>query len=149
MLTCFLELTRLMLVKTLWFLYITFIVPHRYHFVLLRLLFCGQFQLLFVCISLIWCMFRQIWDVRCTYLSTFLAIPMWFYKVWERAEEFLPERFDLEGPVPNETNTDFRYCCLYIPSESKICSFYFLIPFSEICALYWNYSSNTFTLCFY
>ncbi|XP_062165801.1 carotene epsilon-monooxygenase, chloroplastic isoform X2 [Alnus glutinosa] len=31
------------------------------------------------------------------------------YKVWERAEEFLPERFDLEGPVPNETNTDFRF----------------------------------------
>ncbi|KAF3441772.1 hypothetical protein FNV43_RR15687 [Rhamnella rubrinervis] len=30
-------------------------------------------------------------------------------KVWERAEEFVPERFDLEGPVPNETNTDFRY----------------------------------------
>ncbi|XP_073044340.1 carotene epsilon-monooxygenase, chloroplastic [Primulina eburnea] len=30
-------------------------------------------------------------------------------QVWERPEEFLPERFDLEGPVPNETNTDFRY----------------------------------------
>lgn len=30
-------------------------------------------------------------------------------QVWERAEEFLPERFDLDGPVPNETNTDFRY----------------------------------------
>ncbi|KAK1267373.1 hypothetical protein QJS04_geneDACA000249 [Acorus gramineus] len=30
-------------------------------------------------------------------------------QVWERAEEFLPERFDLEGPVPNESNTDFRY----------------------------------------
>ncbi|XP_020538220.1 carotene epsilon-monooxygenase, chloroplastic isoform X2 [Jatropha curcas] len=30
-------------------------------------------------------------------------------KVWERAEEFVPERFDLEGPVPNETNTDFRF----------------------------------------
>ncbi|XP_059295327.1 carotene epsilon-monooxygenase, chloroplastic-like [Lycium ferocissimum] len=29
--------------------------------------------------------------------------------VWERAEEFDPERFDLEGPVPNETNTDFRF----------------------------------------
>lgn len=29
-------------------------------------------------------------------------------KVWERAEEFYPERFDLEEPVPNETNTDFR-----------------------------------------
>ncbi|KAK4377720.1 hypothetical protein RND71_004016 [Anisodus tanguticus] len=30
-------------------------------------------------------------------------------EVWERAEEFDPERFDLEGPVPNETNTDFRF----------------------------------------
>ncbi|KAK3043014.1 hypothetical protein RJ639_002582 [Escallonia herrerae] len=30
-------------------------------------------------------------------------------QVWERAEEFVPERFDLEGPIPNETNTDFRY----------------------------------------
>ncbi|XP_042414403.1 carotene epsilon-monooxygenase, chloroplastic-like [Zingiber officinale] len=30
-------------------------------------------------------------------------------KVWERAEEFFPERFSLEGPVPNETNTDFRF----------------------------------------
>ncbi|KAK2998344.1 hypothetical protein RJ639_023925 [Escallonia herrerae] len=29
--------------------------------------------------------------------------------VWERAEEFVPGRFDLEGPIPNETNTDFRY----------------------------------------
>ncbi|OAY42794.1 carotene epsilon-monooxygenase, chloroplastic [Manihot esculenta] len=30
-------------------------------------------------------------------------------KVWERAEEFVPERFDLDGPIPNETNTDFRF----------------------------------------
>ncbi|KAK6942715.1 Cytochrome P450 [Dillenia turbinata] len=30
-------------------------------------------------------------------------------QVWEKAEEFVPERFDLEGPVPNETNTDFRF----------------------------------------
>ncbi|XP_061337692.1 carotene epsilon-monooxygenase, chloroplastic [Gastrolobium bilobum] len=30
-------------------------------------------------------------------------------EVWNRAEEFLPERFDLDGPVPNETNTDFRF----------------------------------------
>ncbi|XP_059646791.1 carotene epsilon-monooxygenase, chloroplastic [Cornus florida] len=30
-------------------------------------------------------------------------------QVWERAEEFMPERFDLEGPMPNETNTDFRF----------------------------------------
>ncbi|KAL5724940.1 carotene epsilon-hydroxylase [Ranunculus cassubicifolius] len=30
-------------------------------------------------------------------------------QVWDRAEEFIPERFDLDAPVPNETNTDFRY----------------------------------------
>nr|AID51468.1 epsilon-ring carotene hydroxylase [Cucumis melo var. makuwa] len=30
-------------------------------------------------------------------------------QVWEQAEEFIPERFDLEGPVPNESNTDFRF----------------------------------------
>jgi hypothetical protein len=29
-------------------------------------------------------------------------------KVWDKADEFIPERFDLEGPVPNESNTDFR-----------------------------------------
>ncbi|KAF3520871.1 hypothetical protein DY000_02061231 [Brassica cretica] len=29
--------------------------------------------------------------------------------VWEKAEEFLPERFELEGPIPNETNTDFKF----------------------------------------
>lgn len=30
-------------------------------------------------------------------------------QVWDRAGEFIPERFDLDGPVPNETNTDFRF----------------------------------------
>ncbi|PWA60478.1 cytochrome P450 superfamily protein [Artemisia annua] len=30
-------------------------------------------------------------------------------QVWERAEEFIPERFDLDGPVPNEANTDYKY----------------------------------------
>ncbi|GAB2300648.1 Belongs to the cytochrome P450 [Dionaea muscipula] len=30
-------------------------------------------------------------------------------QVWERAEEFVPGRYDLGGPVPNETNTDFRF----------------------------------------
>ncbi|KAL9242496.1 hypothetical protein vseg_016488 [Gypsophila vaccaria] len=30
-------------------------------------------------------------------------------QVWERADEFIPDRFDLDGPVPNETNTDFRF----------------------------------------
>ncbi|KAF6134368.1 hypothetical protein GIB67_005760 [Kingdonia uniflora] len=30
-------------------------------------------------------------------------------QVWERAEEFVPERFDLDGPMPNETNTDYRF----------------------------------------
>ncbi|KAK6140069.1 hypothetical protein DH2020_026204 [Rehmannia glutinosa] len=29
-------------------------------------------------------------------------------QVWERADDFVPERFDLESPIPNETNTDFR-----------------------------------------
>ncbi|KAM7468246.1 hypothetical protein LguiB_015808 [Lonicera macranthoides] len=30
-------------------------------------------------------------------------------QVWDRAAEFMPDRFNLEGPVPNETNTDFRF----------------------------------------
>ncbi|XP_078155673.1 cytochrome P450 superfamily protein isoform X1 [Carex rostrata] len=30
-------------------------------------------------------------------------------QVWDRADEFIPERFDLEGPIPNESNTDFRF----------------------------------------
>ncbi|XP_028058666.1 carotene epsilon-monooxygenase, chloroplastic-like isoform X2 [Camellia sinensis] len=30
-------------------------------------------------------------------------------QVWARAEVFAPERFDLDGPMPNETNTDFRF----------------------------------------
>ncbi|CAD6204396.1 unnamed protein product [Miscanthus lutarioriparius] len=30
-------------------------------------------------------------------------------EVWDRADEFIPVRFDLEGPVPNESNTDFRF----------------------------------------
>nr|QCU55162.1 carotene epsilon-monooxygenase [Camellia fraterna] len=30
-------------------------------------------------------------------------------QVWDRAEVFVPERFDLDGPMPNETNTDFRF----------------------------------------
>ncbi|CAL1373029.1 unnamed protein product [Linum trigynum] len=30
-------------------------------------------------------------------------------KVWDRAEEFIPERFGTEGPLPNESNTDFRF----------------------------------------
>ncbi|KAJ7554465.1 hypothetical protein O6H91_06G141600 [Diphasiastrum complanatum] len=29
--------------------------------------------------------------------------------VWERAEEFLPERFGAESTMPNESNTDFKY----------------------------------------
>ena len=28
--------------------------------------------------------------------------------VWDRPDDFFPERFDLDGPVPNEQNTDFR-----------------------------------------
>ncbi|CAI0469313.1 unnamed protein product [Linum tenue] len=30
-------------------------------------------------------------------------------KVWDRAEEFIPERFGTEGPLPNESNTDYRF----------------------------------------
>ncbi|KAJ3681916.1 hypothetical protein LUZ60_014489 [Juncus effusus] len=30
-------------------------------------------------------------------------------QVWDRADEFVPDRFDLEGPIPNESNTDFRF----------------------------------------
>ncbi|OMO84037.1 Cytochrome P450 [Corchorus olitorius] len=30
-------------------------------------------------------------------------------QVWDRAEEFVPERFDLESAIPNETNTDYRF----------------------------------------
>ncbi len=29
--------------------------------------------------------------------------------VWDDPEEFKPERFPLDGPVPNEQNTDYRY----------------------------------------
>lgn len=29
--------------------------------------------------------------------------------VWEDPDVFRPERFDLDGPMPNENNTDFRY----------------------------------------
>lgn len=29
--------------------------------------------------------------------------------VWDRPEDFLPERFSLDEPVPNETNTDYKY----------------------------------------
>ncbi|KAG7027233.1 Carotene epsilon-monooxygenase, chloroplastic, partial [Cucurbita argyrosperma subsp. argyrosperma] len=49
-------------------------------------------------------------------------------QVWERAEEFIPERFDLEGPVPNESNTDFRYTFnLYLNDQTIQ---YRFIPFS-------------------
>lgn len=29
--------------------------------------------------------------------------------VWERPDDFEPERFPLDGPVPNEQNTDYKY----------------------------------------
>jgi hypothetical protein len=29
--------------------------------------------------------------------------------VWDRPDEFEPERFPLDGPVPSEQNTDYRY----------------------------------------
>ncbi|CAG9461633.1 unnamed protein product [Pedinophyceae sp. YPF-701] len=30
-------------------------------------------------------------------------------EVWDDPDAFIPERFDPEGPIPNEQNTDFRY----------------------------------------
>jgi carotene epsilon-monooxygenase len=29
--------------------------------------------------------------------------------VWDNPEEFMPERFDLDAPIPTEQNTDYRY----------------------------------------
>jgi carotene epsilon-monooxygenase len=29
--------------------------------------------------------------------------------VWDQPEAFLPERFALDAPVPNEQNTDYKY----------------------------------------
>ena len=29
--------------------------------------------------------------------------------MWDHPEEFMPERFPLDGAVPNEQNTDYRY----------------------------------------
>lgn len=29
--------------------------------------------------------------------------------VWDRPDDFIPERFPVDEPVPNESNTDFRY----------------------------------------
>lgn len=47
------------------------------------------------------------------YLATSMLMGLFWCveseKVWERAEEFIPERFDLESPVPNESNTDYRH----------------------------------------
>lgn len=38
--------------------------------------------------------------------------------VWERPDDFEPERFPLDGPVPNEQNTDYKYipfrCGLFV-----------------------------------
>jgi len=44
-----------------------------------------------------------------TFMPTFLMCLLFVIpKVWEKAEEFLPERFDIDGAIPNETNTDFK-----------------------------------------
>jgi carotene epsilon-monooxygenase len=55
-------------------------------------------------------------------------------KVWDRADEFVPERFDLEGPIPNESNTDFRseynlvICCFYpVTSYFRLSSDWFYV----------------------
>lgn len=29
--------------------------------------------------------------------------------VWDNAEAFMPERFSMDNPTPNEQNTDYRY----------------------------------------
>ena len=29
--------------------------------------------------------------------------------VWDRPDDFYPERFDLDAPVPTEQNTDYKY----------------------------------------
>jgi carotene epsilon-monooxygenase len=53
--------------------------------------------------------------------------------VWEDAEAFKPDRFPLDGPVPNEQNTDYRcsagggarggcFLCGCLPAHSVSCS---------------------------
>lgn len=78
------------------------------------LLFCGFYLLLlWACLGF----FSDLCTI-CLCLASYICISFLLYKnstyiillskVWERAEEFLPERFNLEEPVPNEMNTDFR-----------------------------------------
>lgn len=56
--------------------------------------------------------------------------------MWERAEEFVPERFSLDGPVPNETNTDFRYSFTLNLSKSEENPFQFVNFFFTLQNLY-------------
>lgn len=44
--------------------------------------------------------------------------------VWDQPDDFLPERFDLSAPVPNEQNTDYRQGPLmYSLPTSHPCSY--------------------------
>eukprot|EP00850_Spirogloea_muscicola_P002774 SM000011S18952 [mRNA] locus=s11:28162:30705:- [translate_table: standard] len=44
--------------------------------------------------------FAQTWFLQQTSQTT---------AVWDRAEEFLPERFSIDEPIPSEVTTDYRY----------------------------------------
>lgn len=47
--------------------------------------------------------------------------------VWDDPEAFQPERFGLDGPTPNEQNTNFRLAlvpCLALPTPHRILSHY-------------------------
>lgn len=46
--------------------------------------------------------------------------------VWEQPDEFVPERFSLDDPVPNEANTNYRSL-----SSTALFSSSKLIPFSN------------------
>ena len=43
-------------------------------------------------------------------VQTPIALPLpTLAAVWDRPDEFLPERFPMDGPTPNEQNTDYKY----------------------------------------
>ncbi|KAJ8426577.1 hypothetical protein Cgig2_001246 [Carnegiea gigantea] len=57
-------------------------------------------------------------------------------QVWERAAEFIPGRFDLDGPVPNETNTDFRHVLVNTAFEMMIIIIFFFFFFLLLLLLF-------------
>lgn len=77
------------------------------------------------------CIEYEVWrlSVLCfAFLFLFSDVPYFLLlfvlpKVWDRAEEFIPERFDLEGPIPNESNSDYRSAQLLL---SPLFVFYFI-----------------------